>query len=173
MISLSKAGMISLSKAGMISLSKAGMISLSKAGMINLSKAGMIILSKAEMISLFKAGMISLSWYNQSVQGWDDQSVSNRDCPAQREQDRRGPGLYLKLRRMHCNENPIFEFLEKELLGLSPNLHIHVFLSDLQYIFLKCIRIDRPIMGIYIADRSMNVEIGTEAAQFLFIEYLF
>jgi hypothetical protein len=28
---------------------------------------------------------------------------------------------------LHCNENPIYVFPEKELCGLSPNYHIHVF----------------------------------------------
>jgi hypothetical protein len=32
---------------------------------------------------------------------------------------------------MHCNENPINVFPEMELCGLSPNLHIHVSVSDL------------------------------------------
>jgi hypothetical protein len=32
---------------------------------------------------------------------------------------------------VHCNENPIYEFLEKELRGLSTNFHIHVSVSDL------------------------------------------
>jgi hypothetical protein len=32
---------------------------------------------------------------------------------------------------MHCNENPIYVFLYWELLGLSPNFHIHMSVSDL------------------------------------------
>jgi hypothetical protein len=32
---------------------------------------------------------------------------------------------------MHCNENPIYVFPEKELRGLSPNIHIHVSVNDL------------------------------------------
>ena len=31
----------------------------------------------------------------------------------------------------HCNENPIYVFLFWELRGLSPNFHIHVYVSDL------------------------------------------
>jgi hypothetical protein len=32
---------------------------------------------------------------------------------------------------MHCNENPVYVFPEKEFRGLSPNFHIHVSVSDL------------------------------------------
>ncbi len=32
---------------------------------------------------------------------------------------------------MHCNENPIYVFPEKELRCLSPNFHMHVTASDL------------------------------------------
>ncbi len=32
---------------------------------------------------------------------------------------------------VHCNENPIYVFPEKELRGLSPNFHIHTSVSDL------------------------------------------
>jgi hypothetical protein len=32
---------------------------------------------------------------------------------------------------VHCNENPIYVFPEKELRGLSPNFHIHDSVSDL------------------------------------------
>ncbi len=44
---------------------------------------------------------------------------------------------------------------EKELRGLSPNFHIHVSVSNLQYLFprsvhlFSCCRIGRPIMGIW------------------------
>ncbi len=31
----------------------------------------------------------------------------------------------------HCKKNPIYVFLEKELRCLSPNFHIHVYVSDL------------------------------------------
>ncbi len=57
------------------------------------------------------------------------------------------------MRILHCNENPIYVFPEKELRGLSPNFHIHVSVSDLHiprkvHIF-SCSRIGRPIVGIY------------------------
>jgi hypothetical protein len=34
---------------------------------------------------------------------------------------------------MHCNENPIYVFSEKEVRGRSPNFHIHVYVRDLYY----------------------------------------
>ena len=47
-----------------------------------------------------------------------------------------GPGWLL-----HCNENPIDVFPEKELHGLGPNFRIHVSVSDIQYIFLGSLHI--------------------------------
>ncbi len=54
---------------------------------------------------------------------------------------------------LHCKENPIYVFLFQELLGLSPNFHIHVSVSDL-YIprigpHISCSRIGRRILEIY------------------------
>ncbi len=53
----------------------------------------------------------------------------------------------------HCNENPIYVFLFWELRGLSPNLHIHVSMSDLYIprigLHISCSRIGRLIVGIY------------------------
>ncbi len=39
--------------------------------------------------------------------------------------------IYLVSKDEHCNENPIYVFLDKEWRGLSPQLHIHVSASDL------------------------------------------
>jgi hypothetical protein len=55
---------------------------------------------------------------------------------------------------VHCNENPIYVFPEKELSGLSPNYHIQLSVSNLylpricQHIWLQLNTVGRPILGI-------------------------
>jgi hypothetical protein len=59
----------------------------------------------------------------------------------------------------------------KKLRCLSPNSHIHVSVGDL-YIFLQQNKADR--WWVYVIDhRLINMEIETEAVQFVFWEYLF
>jgi hypothetical protein len=73
-------------------------------------------------------------------------------------------------KNMHCNENPIYVFPERELRGISPNFYIHVPVSDLYiprigpHIFLQQ---NPPDHG------SQTHECMWKLVHFLFWEYFF
>ncbi len=81
----------------------------------------------------------------------------------------------------HCKEIWIYVFPGKELRGLSPNFHFRVSVSDLYTLFPRrrptyfpaAEWADRSEEYIWIAQRNINVGIGTVAAQFLSWEYFF
>ncbi len=58
----------------------------------------------------------------------------------------------------------MYSFFWEFLRGLSPNFHMHVFVSDLYILrigpHISCSTIGRPIMGIYAVNRRQTHECG-------------
>ncbi len=73
--------------------------------------------------------------------------------------------LQVSISPLHCNENPIYVFLEKELPVLSPNFYIQVSVSDLYSIFpIHILQIGSP--GVILrtsvgTGRSINISFGS------------
>jgi len=65
----------------------------------------------------------------------------------------RAPPTYQRKAELHCNGNSFYIFLFWEERGPSPNIHIHVSLSDLYIprisLHISSSRTGRPIVGIY------------------------
>jgi hypothetical protein len=83
-------------------------------------------------------------------------------------------------RRVHCKEDPIYDYQQMKLRDIVPNFHIHVSGKDLYIPTISppppifCSKIGGPIVGIYkIAHRYINVDFGNETVQLHFWEYLF
>jgi hypothetical protein len=65
--------------------------------------------------------------------------------------------------KLHCNENPIYVFLFWELIGLSPNFHILVYVSDVCVILFYSVIIYQKIFH-----RQMSVGTGRQNIIILF-----
>jgi hypothetical protein len=81
--------------------------------------------------------------------------------------------IHILIFSLHCNENPIFLFPEKEFRGLSSKFHIHVSVSDLYiprigpHIRLQQNR-QTDYGNILISHRYMSVGIGKQNIIILF-----
>jgi hypothetical protein len=81
--------------------------------------------------------------------------------------------FYVNHSQVHCTENPIYVFPEKELCDLSPTSYIHVSVSDLYiprigpHIWLQQNRQNDP-GNIQISHIYMSVGIGIQNIMILF-----
>ncbi len=97
---------------------------------------------------------------------WMLQMIYRKSCPWRSTRASFSVALNAQF-TVHCKENPISVFLFYELLGLSPNFHSPVSVSDLKYIFqglvhiFPCSRIGRP-GNIKISHRYMSIGTGRQ-----------
>jgi hypothetical protein len=84
-----------------------------------------------------------------------EETLSRPAAPGGRRAHARGraQGQLIASSLLHCKENRIYVFLFWELRGLSPNFHIHVYVSDFYILrigpHISCSNIGRLIMEIY------------------------